>query len=104
MTIEALPRGENPIRSEGVTRGSDGVSRYDDLPQSLVHILRQHAEATPDAEAIVEIGGRRLSYAELWLRASRVAGGLKEAGVAPGDRAALLTPAGNDWVDRKSVV
>ncbi len=98
MTIEALPRGENPIRSEGVTRGADGICRYDDLPQSLVHVLRRNAQATPDAEAIVEIGGSRLSYAELWLRASRVAGGLRKAGVTPGDRAAILTPAGNDWV------
>ncbi|PRZ42142.1 acyl-CoA synthetase (AMP-forming)/AMP-acid ligase II [Antricoccus suffuscus] len=98
MTIEALPRGDNPIRSEGITRGADGISRYDDLPQSLVHVLRQHAESTPDAEAIVEVGGSRISYADLWRRASRVAGGLKEAGVTSGDRAAILTPAGNDWV------
>jgi len=61
-------------------------------------VLRHFARTTPDAEAVVEIGGERLGYAELWDRASRVAGGLHAAGVVPGDRAAILTSAGNDWV------
>lgn len=96
--IEALPRGENPLRSDGITRGPDGISRYDELPESLVHVLRGYATATPDAEAVVEIGGGRLSFGELWNQATRVAGGLRAAGISAGDRAAILYPAGNDWV------
>jgi len=46
----------------------------------------------------VEIGGPRLSYAQLWERAAAVAGGLRAGGFDTGDRAAILLPAGADWV------
>ena len=52
----------------------------------------------PDAEALVEVGGDRLTYRQLWDRAARVAGGLADAGVQRGDRVANLLPAGVDWV------
>ena len=61
----------------GVSRGPDGIKRYQGLPRNLVHMLRAAVERQGDAEAIVETGGGpRLGYEELWDRAARVAGGL----------------------------
>ncbi|MEV6329340.1 AMP-binding protein [Streptomyces sp. NPDC051909] len=60
-------------------------------------MLRAHVDARPDVEAVVELGGERLTYAQLWERASRVAGGLRAAGLQPGDRVAVRYPAGTDW-------
>jgi len=83
----------------GVTRGPDGVKRYDGLPANLVHMLRASVERSGAAEAIVETsGGPRLSYAELWDRAARVAGGLRALGVQRGDRVAIRLGNGVDWV------
>src|SRR5579859_3400555 len=67
----------------GVTRGPDGIKRYDALPANLVHMLRASVERRGTAEAVAETGGGpRLSYRELWDRAARVAGGLR-ASVVP---------------------
>jgi acyl-CoA synthetase (AMP-forming)/AMP-acid ligase II len=83
----------------GVTRGADGIKRYDALPRNLVHMLRGSAERRGAAEAVVETGGGpRLSYAQLWDRATRVAGGLRALGVRRGDRVAIRLPNGVDWV------
>jgi long-chain acyl-CoA synthetase len=88
-----------PFDMTGVTRGPDGIKRYDRLPASLLEMLREGMSRHPDREALVETGGGpRLSYAELWDRASRVAGGLRAAGVGRGDRVANVLPAGVDWV------
>jgi long-chain acyl-CoA synthetase len=87
-----------PFDMSGIERGPDGIKRYRGLPASLVQMLRTPVEATPDAEAIVEVGGPRLTYAQLWDRATRVAGGLRAAGVQRGDRVALRLPNGADWV------
>ena len=43
-------------------------------------------------------GGPRLSYASLWDRAARVAGGLRGLGVQRGDRVAIRLGNGVDWV------
>ena len=43
-------------------------------------------------------GGPRLSYATLWDRAARVAGGLRGLGVQRGDRVAIRLGNGVDWV------
>ncbi|MFV0532550.1 MAG: class I adenylate-forming enzyme family protein [Cumulibacter sp.] len=100
MTEQIIPaeRGHSPWDYSGVTRGPDGIARYDDLPLSLVHMLQNVTRATPEAEALVEVGGERLTYRDLWDRSARVAGGLRAAGVKRGDRAAILKPAGNEWV------
>src|SRR5512144_1816366 len=79
----------------GIERGPDGIARYVDRPKSLVAMLRATVEAHPDQEAIVELGGERFSYRELWDRAARVAGGLD---VQPGDRVAIRLGNGADWV------
>ncbi len=87
-----------PFDSTGVERGPDGVKRYTDLQRSVVAMLRESVERAPDDEALVELGGRRLTYAELWDGALRVAGGLHALGIAPGDRTAVHLPNGADWV------
>jgi len=85
--------------SSGVVRGPDGIKRYQGLPDSLVHMLRDAVDRYPDREALVETGGGpRLTYTDLWERAARVAGGLRAAGVARGDRVAIRLGNGVDWV------
>jgi long-chain acyl-CoA synthetase len=87
-----------PFDTSGMQVGDDGIRRYTGLPQNLVTMLRGAADAHPDRTALVELGGERLDYAELWKRATRVAGGLRAAGVARGDRVANRLPNGVDWV------
>jgi acyl-CoA synthetase (AMP-forming)/AMP-acid ligase II len=87
-----------PFDMNGIERGSDGVARYINRPDSLVEMLRKSVEAKPDGEALVELGGERLSYRQLWERAARVAGGLRAQGIAPGERVAIRLPNGLDWV------
>jgi crotonobetaine/carnitine-CoA ligase len=60
-------------------------SDFADVPA----LIRARAEARPDALA-VSFEGAPLSYAELEDRAARVHGWLREIGVEPGDRVALL--------------
>ena len=64
-----------PYSMEDIERTSDGVLRYTELVPSLVHLLRGTVESGPDSEALVELGGERLTYQQLWDRAARVAGG-----------------------------
>ena len=87
----------HPFNMSGIVQGSDGIRRYRDLPESLVAMLRGTVERWPNVDAVEEIGALRLSYAELWERAGRVAGGLREFGVRPGDRVAIQLPNGVDW-------
>jgi long-chain acyl-CoA synthetase len=95
---EPAPRGRNPFDTSGVERGPDGVARYTDRPDSLVHMLRATVERVGDGLAVAEIGGHSVTYGELWERASRVAGGLRGEGVERGDRVAIRLPNGLDWV------
>jgi long-chain acyl-CoA synthetase len=87
-----------PFDYSGITRDARGVAHYENLPASLVEMLRATVERTPDHEAIVEIGGERLSYAQLWEGAARVSGGLRAAGVRRGDRVAIRLGNGLSWV------
>ena len=48
--------------------------------------------ARRDPRIAVRFGDWALSHGELERRASRLAGGLLEAGIAPGDRVALFMP------------
>jgi acyl-CoA synthetase (AMP-forming)/AMP-acid ligase II len=82
----------------GIERGADGIARYVQRPPSLPAMLRATAERVPDREAVVELGGPRLTYRELWDAAARVAGGLQAAGVSAGDRVAIRLGNGADWV------
>ncbi|TKJ21983.1 AMP-binding protein [Blastococcus sp. CCUG 61487] len=87
-----------PFDREGIDLGADGIRRYRDLPQNLTQLLRTAVDSRPDGEALVELGGERVTYRQLWDRAARVAGGLRAAGVQPGDRVANRLPNGSDWV------
>lgn len=89
---------QSPFDSSGITRGDDGITRYDELPASVVDMLRRAVDSVASAEAIVEVGAERLSYQRLWDRASRVAGGLREGGLRRGDRVAIRLPNGVAWV------
>jgi acyl-CoA synthetase (AMP-forming)/AMP-acid ligase II len=84
--------------TSGIERGADGIARYTGRPASLVEMLRATVDRTPDAEAVVELGGPRLTYEQLWDRAARVAGGLKTHGVGADDRVAIQLGNGADWV------
>ncbi len=87
-----------PFDATGVTRGPDGIKRYDRRPASLVHMLRDTVKRHPGREALAETGGGpRLTYRELWDRSARVAGGLRADGVRRGDRVALRLGNGVDW-------
>ena len=98
MAVQPAARGRNPFDMHGVERGADGIARYQDRPRSLVHMLCASVQRGADALAIEEVGGQSLTYGELWERASRVAGGLRAAGLQRGDRAAIVLPNGADWV------
>src|SRR4051812_30456886 len=86
-----------PFDYTGITRDSGGTLRYSGLPNSLVEMLRASVDTAPDSEAIVELGGERVSYRELWDRSARVAGGLKHQGIKRGDRVAIRLGNGLDW-------
>jgi long-chain acyl-CoA synthetase len=86
-----------PFDYTGITRDSNGIARYAGLPNSLVEMLRASVDKTPHKEAIVELGGERVSYEQLWDRSARVAGGLKREGVGRGDRVAIRLGNGLDW-------
>ena len=51
----------------------------------------------PDRECIVVLGGDRVTYRQMWDRSARVAGGLRAAGVRPGDRVANRHGNGLQW-------
>ncbi|MYX41413.1 AMP-binding protein [Streptomyces sp. SID8499] len=89
---------DHPFPQEAVTRDIGGVPHYADVPATLLDMLRAHLDTRPDAEAVVELGGERLTYAQLWERAARVSGGLRAGGVGRGDRVAVRYPAGTKWV------
>jgi len=86
-----------PFDQSDIIRGTDGIARYQGLATSLVEMLRSSVERAPDAEAIVEVGGERINYRQLWDRSARVAGGLRALGIERGDRVAIRLGNGLDW-------
>src|SRR5579863_1698353 len=86
-----------PFDQSAIARGDDGIARYQNLHPSLVAMLRSTVEKSPGAEAIVEAAGPRINYAQLWERASRVAGGFRAAGIARGDRVAIRLGNSLEW-------
>lgn len=89
--------GVSPFDTAGCVRSEDGILRYLHRPCSLVAMLRRTVVASPTVDAIVEVGGERVSYATLWDRAASVAGGLRAGGVARGDRVGVHLGNGVDW-------
>jgi len=86
-----------PFDQSGITRGADHIARYAGRPRSLLAMLRKTVDQRPAAEAIVELGGERINYRELWDRSARLAGGLKNLAIARGDRVAIRLGNGLDW-------
>jgi long-chain acyl-CoA synthetase len=89
---------QNPFDSSGTETSPDGIRRYTGLRRNVVVLLRETVQRHPDRPAVVELDGPSVSYAELWARAARVAGGLRDAGVRPGDRVAVGLGNGLDWM------
>ncbi|MET7771253.1 AMP-binding protein [Nocardia sp. NPDC005366] len=81
-----------------LARGADGVLRYGNLTPALTELLDLQVHAFSQREAVVEIGGPRFTYRELWHSAARIAGGLQEHGIGYGDRVAIHMPVGARWV------
>jgi acyl-CoA synthetase (AMP-forming)/AMP-acid ligase II len=87
-----------PFDMAGVVRTDDGVLRYSMLAPSLLDMFRASVDRHPDRECIVVLGGERVTYQQLWDRSARVAGGLRGAGVGPGDRVANRHGNSLEWV------
>lgn len=96
--VVEISRSSNPFRRTGVHLDDHGIPRYEGLPATLLDMLGEQVTARPKSEAVVELGADRLTYRQLWDRASRVAGGLRADGLKQGDRVALRYPAGINWV------
>ena len=86
-----------PFDQSGIVRGADNIARYQGRPNSLIEMLRATVDRAPANEAIVELGGERINYRELWDRSARVSGGLKKLGVQRGDRVAIRLGNSLDW-------
>lgn len=88
---DLLPQAQRVVRDRiNATEGP--------VPDRLLHKgFLDSADRSGDAVALVWPGGR-LSYAELSDRARRVAGGLRERGVRPGDPVTIMLPKGPEQV------
>src|SRR5262245_8850110 len=65
--------------------------------ESCFHdLLRAQADLAPDAIALTAPGHTPLTYAALWTHVTRVAGGIRNLGLGPLDRVALVIPDGSD--------
>jgi acyl-CoA synthetase (AMP-forming)/AMP-acid ligase II len=93
-----IPSDRNPFPTTGVSRDPNGIPHYDRLPATLLDMLAEQVDNRPNSEAVIELGADRLTYRQLWDRASRVAGGLRADGLGAGDRVAVRYPAGINWV------
>ncbi|HTJ68872.1 MAG TPA: long-chain fatty acid--CoA ligase [Actinospica sp.] len=58
---------------------------------SLAAVLAEPAWRQPDKTAVIQ-GPERVSYSELWAQARGQAAAIRELGVQPGDRVALMSP------------
>jgi long-chain acyl-CoA synthetase len=96
-TRQARPAKIKPFDMTGIERSDDGTLRYTGLPGSLLAMFDAMVRSQPNGEALVELGGERVSYQQWWDRSSRVAGGLRAHGISPGDRVAIHLGNGNDW-------
>ncbi len=64
------------------------------IPAALAQAARDH----PDAPALAEPGGPRLSWRDVHEQASTVSRALIASGIGPGDRVALCSPNTHHWV------
>ncbi len=66
-------------------------SKTGTVTTTVTSLLARTYETYADATAIIAQDGRRSTYAELGSSARRLAGGLRELGLATGDRAMIMT-------------
>uniref|UniRef100_UPI0018926B9A AMP-binding protein n=1 Tax=Catenulispora rubra TaxID=280293 RepID=UPI0018926B9A len=67
------------------TESSGYVTAYVAEANPLLAPILQHARTRPDATAVIDSGGRTLTFAELARRAASARQSLADAGLAPGD-------------------
>lgn len=60
--------------------------------KSFVDYIEQHARKSPDSPAIIDEDGKVTTYSQLDEQATRIALGLLELGIEPGDRIAIQLP------------
>ncbi|MGE5666599.1 MAG: AMP-binding protein, partial [Betaproteobacteria bacterium] len=65
--------------------------RFDYEPLTPTAFLQRAARVFPDRTGVID-GERRFTWSEFLDRCMRLAGALRAAGVAPGDRVAVLAP------------
>jgi acyl-CoA synthetase (AMP-forming)/AMP-acid ligase II len=97
ITKERRTGNLQPFDLSGIERNERGILRYTGLAGSLVEMLRGIVDRKAGEEALVELGGPRLTYQQVWDRSARVAGGLIAQGVGRGDRVAIRLGNGVDW-------
>lgn len=66
--------------------------------RNLFDLICEFSERSPQKVALI-VDGRYLTYSELELRARRIAGGLRAAGIVRGDRVGVLLNNRREWVE-----
>ena len=69
-----------------------GSSRMTDLTPTFLPDLLKNAAAKYPARTVIDFLDTKISYAELWQQAQRVAAGLQQAGLKKGERVGLMLP------------
>ncbi|WP_084468532.1 AMP-binding protein [Nocardiopsis trehalosi] len=82
----------------GHADSAGGGDRPEAGPLALARLLAAVAAAVPDRDAVLA-GGRRLDYAALDARATRVARHLAASGVRPGEHVAVLAFNRAEWLE-----
>ncbi|MFH8989312.1 amino acid adenylation domain-containing protein [Streptomyces sp. NPDC017940] len=89
--LHRLPRGDERQLARLAARGSGPVRALP--PARLPELFRDQARRTPEATALVA-GGEEWSYRRLLAETDRTAAALRAAGIAAGDRVAVLAERG----------
>jgi acyl-CoA synthetase (AMP-forming)/AMP-acid ligase II/pimeloyl-ACP methyl ester carboxylesterase len=88
--VDAVQLWVGRLQSEAAAQATPAVAGEEPArPSELTALAARALETTP---AVVEVGGRSISWADLHARVRDTAAGLVAAGVRPGDRVALLVP------------
>jgi len=103
------------LRAITTARGRNGVypisvvtpvvsERIDNLPvdaQTLIDVLEWHVKHNPDRPHIRILGEEEeqdtLTYRQLWDGAVKVAAGLQQSGIQPGETVAIMLPSGKEY-------
>ncbi|MER5216262.1 amino acid adenylation domain-containing protein [Streptomyces sp. NPDC002838] len=92
------PAAAQPVLTDREREDLARVQRGPTVPYrddaTLHGLFEERAAGTPDRVAVTAADGTPLSYAELDARANRIARALRDEGVAPGDRVAVLLERG----------